>query len=425
MSRTSLSSCLLCLGCLVYGAGRAQAQNYGAELFNGLQPASGGMAGVGLARPQDGPSALFGNPATMTQYKGTTFTVGSSWTEATLNVNHNGTVTTPLGGGPWGGGSSAEGALLGAFAVLQDLEALGFPLTFGMGLNPASGAATDFRQIPNAVGTSAQLLALDITSGASVQVTPKLSVGAALVITYGLTELGTAQASGATYDYAAGGTFGISYELPLESTVGAYYRTQMNYTFDNLYRLPNGRFRDINLDRPPVWGVGLANRSLMDGRLLLGLDVMYVQWSEADLWKAIYQDQWALACGAQYSLGRVVLRAGYAWNENPLRPEVGVELNDGLNVGGNLLRYLQATQGPAISQHRITTGFGIKEILPSVDLDMFAGAQLRQSQSLGLGSSASYVAWFAGFGLTWRFGYCPSETCAAPACESCSGRVVR
>jgi len=40
------------------------------------------MAGVSIARPQDVPSAIFGNPATLAQFQGTQFTLGGGWMEA-------------------------------------------------------------------------------------------------------------------------------------------------------------------------------------------------------------------------------------------------------------------------------------------------------------------------------------------------------
>src|SRR5436853_3373662 len=89
---------LVCLS-----APTAHAQTYGTDLMNVAQPASGGMAGVSLARPQDAPSAVFGNPSTMAQFYGTTVTTGLSWLQPHLEVQHDGTVTTPLGGGPWSG----------------------------------------------------------------------------------------------------------------------------------------------------------------------------------------------------------------------------------------------------------------------------------------------------------------------------------
>ena len=56
--------------CLLFGvsvtAAEVRAQSFGIELHNSLMPASGGMAGASLTRPQDLQSAINGNPATLT-----------------------------------------------------------------------------------------------------------------------------------------------------------------------------------------------------------------------------------------------------------------------------------------------------------------------------------------------------------------------
>ncbi len=54
----------------------AWGQGYGSDTQNVLTPAAGGMAGVSLAMPQDVPAAVFGNPATLTQFRGSQFTMG-------------------------------------------------------------------------------------------------------------------------------------------------------------------------------------------------------------------------------------------------------------------------------------------------------------------------------------------------------------
>ena len=46
----------------------ALGQTFGVEAHNALMPASGGMAGAGIARPQDLTSAINGNPASITQF---------------------------------------------------------------------------------------------------------------------------------------------------------------------------------------------------------------------------------------------------------------------------------------------------------------------------------------------------------------------
>ncbi|NOY43466.1 MAG: hypothetical protein GXP26_16725 [Planctomycetes bacterium] len=70
----------------------ASAQAFGVELHATMNPAAGGMAGVSIARPQDVQSAFTGNPATLTQFRGTQFSFGGGWVEPTINVNNEATL---------------------------------------------------------------------------------------------------------------------------------------------------------------------------------------------------------------------------------------------------------------------------------------------------------------------------------------------
>ena len=54
-----------------------------------LMPASGGMAGTSVAAPQDCVSAINGNPAAMTQFKGSHMTLGGGWAESTFDLTQS------------------------------------------------------------------------------------------------------------------------------------------------------------------------------------------------------------------------------------------------------------------------------------------------------------------------------------------------
>ena len=70
----------------------------------------------------------------------------------------------------------------------------------------------------------------------------------------------------------------------------------------------------------------------MNGRLLLACDVIYKQWNNADLFQAIYDNQWVFQAGAQFSSGRARLRLGYVYAQNPLQSSVGISAG-GVTVG--------------------------------------------------------------------------------------------
>ncbi len=74
----------------IFGVRAAEAQTFGVELHNTLMPASGGMAGVSIARPQDLLSGINANPAALTQFKGTQFSFSGAWAEPTMNFTQTG-----------------------------------------------------------------------------------------------------------------------------------------------------------------------------------------------------------------------------------------------------------------------------------------------------------------------------------------------
>lgn len=277
--------------------------------------------------------------------------------------------------------------LLGAnIGVTQDFNALGLPATLGIGFISTAGGGTDFRDVPASNGTSSQLVVLNITNALGVQLTERLSAGASI-------SLGTAFYDGLFVgqsamvpDYALRGNLGFGYQLTPDTTLGFYYQTKQNFTFSDAISLESapGVFDpvlDVKMSLPDNLALGVANDSLMDGNLLLAFDVIYKQWNNADLYQAIYDNQWVFQAGAQYSSGRKRLRLGYVFAQNPLQSSVGVSAG-GVTVGTNGLQYVQA-QLAVINEHRITAGVGIVDVLPGMDFDLVAGGMFYDSQQLG------------------------------------------
>ncbi len=401
---------------------KANAQGFGVELHNTVMPASGGMAGASIARPQDVPSAVNGNPATLAQFLGTQFTMSGAWIEPTYKVQHAGGALP--GVGAYSATSNAQGAALGNIAVAQDLRPLGIPGTLGIGLIGTSGAGVSFRQVPASNGTSALLQALGIAAAAGVEVTDQLSVGASLVLGAGTLDGPFVGLTGAAYDYALRGSVGVTHELGADTTLGVYYRTVQSFNFDDaaILQLPGPlgltSINDINLDMPDTIGFGFANEQLLDGRLLLAVDVLYKQWDNADFWRVIWENQWVFQVGAQYAINdRVRVRLGYAYAENI------TESNPGISAGGvtppgaqAAIQYIQA-QFAAINKHRMTIGVGICDVLPNMDFNLHAGGMFNASEQFGALSSASVESYWLGAGMTWHFG--GSECSGCDNCGSC------
>jgi long-chain fatty acid transport protein len=57
----------------------------------------------------------------------------------------------------------------------------------------------------------------------------------------------------------------------------------------------------------------------------------------------------------------------------------------------------------AIPQHRITGGLSVRDVLPGVDFDLFAGGMFDKSQTFGI-TTAEVESYWVGAGIVWRFG---------------------
>lgn len=396
-------------GALAAFASSAHGQTFGVETHNVLMPASGGMAGTSIAAPQDLTSAINGNPASITQFYGTQFTFSGAWAEPTFNMNQ----TAPIPGpplpaliDPYSAKSSAPGLPAGNIGVTQELSAYGLPVTFGIGFVTTSGGFVDFRSVPESRGTNSGLAIFSIPVTVGVQVTDRLSVGATMAMGIAFFDGPFVGIGGMTPDYALRGTLGANYQLTEDTTVGTYYQTEQSFRFDNAVFFPGPIpiDADVNMQLPQNVGVGIANRSLMDGQLLLAADLLYKNWDATDLYGSVYDDQWVLQLGAQYTMGMYKLRLGYAWAENPIDPNPGPNLGGVVEPGG--LPAVRYTQGllAITGQHRISGGVGISDVLPGVDMDIMAGGMFHDTEQLGPSTQTSVVSYWLGAGMTWRFG---------------------
>ena len=399
----------------------AGAQGFGPELHNNLMPRSGGMAGVSIARPQDLQSAINANPSTMAQFFGTQFSFSGSWAEPTINVQHAGGVLP--GVGAYSAKSEAEGLMIGNIAVMQDLRAMGLPGTMGVGLIAAGGGGVSFRDVPASNGTSALISLVNVAAGAGVELTDNLSAGATLTIGNSSFDGPFLGLTAAAYDYALRGSIGLDYDLACNTTVGFYYQTKQRYNYDDAVRLqlPVGFdvIRDIDADLPENIGFGIANDTLMCRNLLLAVDVLYKQWDDAALFKALYENQWAVQIGAQYQWNpKVQFRLGYAWAENAMISNAGSSAGGVAPPGAQAaIQYIQALF-PNINEHRISAGVTIHELMPNVDFDLFAGGMFDESDDFGL-SSVDFESYWVGAGMTWHFGAKPSCDCEGECEGSC------
>ncbi len=414
MIRWFLVGMLICTA--FAGTRAAHAQTFGVELHNNLMPAAGAMGGVSIARPQDLTSSINANPATLTQFAGTQVMFGAAWTEPTFNMTQEQALPL-LDVNLFSAKSTAPGVPVGNIGVTQELCELGLPATFALGFVTTSGAFADFRHVPQSNGTNTALTIFSLPVALGVELTDRLSGGASLALGIAFYDGPFVGVGGMTPDYALRSTVGANYRLTDCTTLGAYYQTKQSFRFDNAFKFSLGPVevaRDIHMDLPQNIGFGVANRSLMDGRLLVGVDVLYKLWDGTDLYGVVYNNQWVVQVGTQYSVGRWRLRGGYAWAQNPIDPN---PVN--LNIGGINVQTpagVSYTQGlvAVTCQHRLSGGVGIVDVLPGIDLDFMAGGMFPDTQQLGNFTTTSVQSYWLGVGLTWRFGRGACGNVSAP-----------
>ena len=385
---------------------QVDAQTLGIEAHNMLMPAAGAMGGVGIAAPQDFLSSINGNPASLTQYTGTQFTFSGNWAEASLLMQQ--TAPLPLVGvTPFSAKSTAPGVPSGNIGVVQDLMPLGLPARFGIGFITAAAGGADFRQVPASNRTNSALQVFEMTSILSVDLTERLSIGAGMSMGIGLFDGPFVGIGGMTPAYALRGVTGINYAVTEQSRIAVYYQSKQSFNFDNAVQFPVGPItisQDVKMDLPRNVGIGVSNTSLLNGNLLLAADFLYKNWDDASLFSTLYNDQWAFQFGTQYTMGRVRLRGGYVFAQNPLSNSPsggvgGVILPDGVPA----LRYAEGLLAIA-NPHRISGGFGIQDLLlQGLDLDVMAGGMFYNDEQLGPSTNVAVASYWIGSGLTWRF----------------------
>jgi long-chain fatty acid transport protein len=213
-----------------------------------------------------------------------------------------------------------------------------------------------------------------------------------------------------TNAYALRGGFGLDYELGDATWLGAYYQSTQAFRFENEAILfSERRPRDVDMGLPQQVGMGIANESLLDGRLLVAADALYLDWRSAALFQNIYRGQWVMQLGTQYrATDRVKLRLGYALAQNPIDPTVGTRVA-AIDVPGGVpaVKYLQA-QFAIINEHRMAAGIGVTDFLMrGLDLDAFAGGMFPAGESLGDATYVSVESYWIGLGFTWHFDRSP------------------
>ena len=394
----------------------AQAANYGTDLNLTMMPAAGGMGGVGVARPQEPAAAVFGNPASLTQFGAKTmFTLGATYYDPTVEVEHNGADT----GAPWSAKSKARPYLIPTVAITQPLDSR---MTLGLGLTAISGVGSDFRGAGGShpagcppvcasasLDPNAELILFGANAGLGYQINDNLAVGLTITVGNGYAQTPLVSNTASVHGFGVRATAGVNYELG-PTTVGAYYRSPLSINYKHLTNDGPGIFNDFRIEQPQEFAFGIANSSLLGGNLLLALDVLFKDWSHARFYRDFYRDQTVVALGAQLKTGNIQWRAGFSHARSPIKKDVGNSIGGKSSFGLNgvsvpltpsLVKYFQATNAEVIWENQVTVGAGY-ELTRNIQVDGHVGLALNRDETIG-NSRVKAEAWQAGVGLTWRF----------------------
>lgn len=409
----------LLLSCLSLLSFFTSANNTGTDLNLSMHAVAGSMAGAAYTKPQEASSAVFGNPATLAQFKGVNYDFGASLLK--IDELKNTQSTTLRGLGPNGSDltfsnssiSSADNYILPTLASAIQINDKAF---IGLGLEVDAGIGADFRNNPitllggagEALVTSTvslplniELISMNANVAGAYQVTPKLSLGASFTIGFGLAQFGTTgdtqgldelggALGGAVYDF--GGTTSSVHDTAFGYSLGATYiepsglafsvalKSSVKYKFENILyanTLAFRGFQDLPVEQPLEGIVGVAFDNYFADDLLIEADIIWKNWSSADTYQDLYDDQYLYVLGLQYKniLPNLDFRFGYSYAENPLLDDAGSGIHELKGAGSlplgfsassiglsalaeDVVKIVQTSLVPVIWQDTISAGFG-------------------------------------------------------------------
>ena len=422
----------------------AHAISTGTDLNLSAKARAGGMAGAAYTMPQEASAAVFGNPATLTQFKGINFNFGASLLSLQGVQNQQQTSIDGLGTFTNKSDSDADNYVLPDIGITMQVSP---NLVIGTGLEVDSGLGGDYRDDPisllgGVAGTGIPLLVEVISFSANLaaayQVTDQLSVGASATIGFGLAQLGTSGptsgldglnaalapstdtlkdfggTSASVHDIGFGASLGATYLLQEGVMVSATVKSPVSYNYRNIIFAESSAtsvhghdgYQDLTIQNPTEVILGVALDDVLVPGLLVEADAIWKNWSDAHTFEDVYEDQWLLAIGAQYKAGDWTYRAGYSYAQDVLSDKPNNTLGglDGLgtvplgagpfsSISVDVVELVQTTLVPVIWNHTLTAGVGY-QITDAVSVDgylayAFGETETRNPATIDAAASAA------------------------------------
>lgn len=321
----------------------------------GVGPASRAMGGTGIAAPQDAISAIFSNPAALSQLEGSQFNFAGTYFSPKVKAK----VTSPATGN-WSDDSQDAAYAVPAIGLATPMNDR---MMFGIAAYGVSGMGVDYRdEDPMDMNTKVSVMkfvpAMSYRSGA-------FSYGAGLDIDYQAADFG----SGLSHNYAVGVRLGAAYETGAWN-LGVTYVTPQSvdhkriYNFDSSAPWNSTTFDDLKLENPAQYGFGAAYKGL--DKWLFSADVKYIDWANADGYSDFdWESQTVFALGVQNrTTDKLTLRAGWNYGKNPVKEHDGFNASGvGTTVQGTPItefgyEYFRIIGFPGVVEHHLTLGAG-------------------------------------------------------------------
>lgn len=428
-----VSACMTALG-LTLTHHNVFALPTGANLAISMKPASGGMSGAAYTLPQEVSAAVFGNPATLTQFSGTQFGLSAALLKIDLENTQTGA------GGTNVSESAADNYVAPDFAFSHKTEQ---GWVIGAGVQVGAGLGADFRDDPIRIGALpgtelpfiSELLSFNANLSVAKQITPKTSIGVAATAGFGLLQMGTAGQSGSgiptgqfggtsssVHDTGLGFSLGITRQISESLMISALYKSKLKYTFEDVTFTsvaPEG-FQTLTMEQPAEYVLGAA--IALSPAWVLEIDLMRNLWGDASTYEDIYKDQAILMVGTQYTLGNWRFRAGYSHQSDQFREEPNNTIGalNGIGtiplpfINNDLVKLVQTAAVPIVGRHSVSLGIGY-DMTPFTRIDAFSAYSFEESLirntpnvdvALGLPASSSYradvIMWAVGVGIHFK-----------------------
>ena len=331
----------------------------------GVGPTSRAMGGTGIAAPQDAISAIFSNPAAMSQLEGSQFNFAGTYFAPTVKAT---VVSGSLGN--WSAKSQDEAYAIPAIGLSTPMND---KMMFGIAAYGVSGMGVDYRN-KDPMNTNTKVSVMKFVPAVSYK-SGSFSYGAGLDIDYQAADFG----AGLSHNYAIGLRLGAAYAYE-KWAFGLTYVTPQNVDHKRIYNFdaaPFGSstsFDDLKLENPAQFGFGAAYKGM--DKWLFSADVKYIDWANADGYKDFdWESQTVVGLGVQNkTTDKLTMRAGWNYGKNPLKKHDNFNAAGATSIQGTPMsefgyEYFRIIGFPGIVEHHITLGAGY-EISPKFTLNL-------------------------------------------------------